>query len=229
MTVAGPTYTVKRTTVPAGLRGLWDAPPWASANTLEVALFHAKSSSHRPRTRVRLLHDDAHIYLIFQVKDRFVRSVHVNYQDPVCQDSCVEFFVEPLPGKGYFNFEFNAGGTMLLSHILDATPAPGGFKDFSMVKPEVGRKVKVFHSLPRVVDPEMTNPVVWTLEASIPVSIFDACLKETVPPLAGRTWRANFYKCGDKTSHPHWASWAQIEEKLAFHVPHRFAPISFGG
>ncbi|MEW6117215.1 MAG: carbohydrate-binding family 9-like protein, partial [Nitrospirota bacterium] len=41
-----------------------------------------------------------------------------------------------------------------------------------------------------------------------------------------REWRANFYKCGDATSHPHWASWAPVEA-LNFHLPHCFGTICF--
>ena len=25
-------------------------------------------------------------------------------------------------------------------------------------------------------------------------------------------WRANFYKCGDDTSHPHWAAWSPLKK-----------------
>jgi hypothetical protein len=41
-------------------------------------------------------------------------------------------------------------------------------------------------------------------------------------PVRGQRWRANAFKCGDQTSHPHWASWAPIGEALNFHQPGRF-------
>ena len=44
--------------------------------------------------------------------------------------------------------------------------------------------------------------------------------------LAGRAWRANFYKCGDQTSHPHWAAWSPVDE-LNFHLPRCFGTIAF--
>ena len=40
------------------------------------------------------------------------------------------------------------------------------------------------------------------------------------PPVPGDRWRANFYKCGDETSHPHWASWSPVG-RLDFHRPQR--------
>ncbi|MCD6337129.1 MAG: hypothetical protein J7M01_02720, partial [Candidatus Marinimicrobia bacterium] len=36
----------------------------------------------------------------------------------------------------------------------------------------------------------------------------------------------NLYKCGDKTSHPHWASWSPID-KLNFHQPKHFGEFVF--
>ena len=38
--------------------------------------------------------------------------------------------------------------------------------------------------------------------------------------------RANLYKCGDKTPHPHFLSWAPIEEaQPAFHRPQFFGEL----
>ena len=44
-------------------------------------------------------------------------------------------------------------------------------------------------------------------------------------PPAQRRWRGNFYKCADESSHPHWASWRPIGEKLDFHTPEFFGEI----
>jgi hypothetical protein len=42
--------------------------------------------------------------------------------------------------------------------------------------------------------------------------------------VSGQTWRANFYKCGNLTSHPHWASWNPLAFKN-FHLPEYFGRI----
>ncbi len=67
-----------------------------------------------PRVEVKMLHDSAGIYGLFQVHDNFVRVVQTQDQAPVYTDSCVEFFVQPNTGKEYFNFEMNGGGVLLL-------------------------------------------------------------------------------------------------------------------
>jgi len=42
---------------------------------------------------------------------------------------------------------------------------------------------------------------------------------------SGQTWRANFYKCADDSSHPHWMSWNPVGDPLSFHRPERFGVL----
>ena len=67
-----------------------DAPP------LSIEHFHPASSAHRPETRARLVHDSQALYARFDVRDRYVKCLATHYQDMVCNDSCVELFVQPL-------------------------------------------------------------------------------------------------------------------------------------
>jgi hypothetical protein len=217
-------YTVRLTESPPALDDGFESEAWRRAEEGRVAIFRPEGSGHRPETRFRLLHDDAHVHVRFEVRDRYVRSVQTQYQGPVCTDSCVEFFVAPRAGKGYFNFEINAGGTLLLYYIEDCTPVPGGFAKFVKVPDAWGRQVRIWHSLPAVVDPELAAPTAWGIGYRIPVAL----LEEYVGPLgrlSGQTWRANLYKCGDQTSHPHWASWAPLP-KLSFHLPACFGELA---
>lgn len=219
-------YTVRKTAAAPSLDGQWDAPVWQGAETLAVAVARPESSDHRPQVRARLLHDGATIFGIYRVEDRYVRSVRTRFQDPVCNDSCVEFFFQPHAGPGYFNFEFNAGGTFLCAYIRDCTRiGKSGFADFTMLGPEAERMVQVHHSLPATVEPEIAAPTAWTLQFALPVALLEA-YAGPLGRLDGRQWTANFYKCGDETSHPHWLSWAPVET-LNFHLPKCFQPIQF--
>lgn len=220
-------YVIVHQSAVPELQGKWNGPAWAGVAPLTVGNFSPRSSSHHPRVQAKLLHDDATVYVIFRVEDRYVKSVHVNDQDPVCTDSCVEFFVEPRHGSGYFNFEVNAGGTFLLYYIQDHRQGPGGFAKSVPVSGDWLRQLRVYHSLPTVVDPEMPGPVEWFLEYAIPVALFEAYVGK-LGKLSGQVWRGNLYKCADATSHPHWASWAPIGEVLNFHQPEFFAPLRLG-
>jgi hypothetical protein len=65
------------------------------------------------------------------------------------------------------------------------------------------------------------------VEYTLPFSILEKYMKVDLP-MPGKKWRANFYKCGDKTSHPHWLTWAPVEfPKPNFHLPGFFGMLIF--
>jgi hypothetical protein len=143
----------------------------------------------------------------------------------VWKDSCVEFFAQPKPDRGYLNFEFNCGGAFLSSYFTDPTRVPGGFKGISKVPASLGQSIQVRSSLPRRIEPEITGPLTWTLRFFIPFPL----LEHYVGPLGeipGQVWRGNFFKCADESSHPHWASWAPLD-MFEFHRPNCFQSITF--
>jgi hypothetical protein len=216
-------YMIRTVPQPPALEAEWGAGAWGAAPEGRITNFHARGSDHRPDTRFRVLRDATHLHVQFAVEDRYVRSVQTEYQGPVCTDSCVEFFVQPRADRGYFNFEINAGGTLLLFYIEDSRRTPEGFAKFGPVAAEWGRQVAIWHSLPAVVEPELPGPLSWRVAYRIPVALLEA-YTGPLGPLAGQTWRANFYKCGDQTSHPHWGSWAPITA-LDFHLPDCFGDL----
>lgn len=206
-----------------------DLSTWHSAEPFEIASFHPKSSSHRPRTLVRGLYDADNLYVRFDAQDRYVRCVQTEYQSLVSNDTCVEFFAQPKPDKGYFNFEMNCGGALLLFYIEDPTKPETGsgyFKKYTVIPPEIGSTVRIEHSLPSVVDPEIAESVDWWLIATIPFAL----MEHYVGPVdrgCGVVWRGNFFKAAPESSHPHWASWSDIGQVLRFHQPDRFGGIRF--
>ena len=218
-------YLIHKTVVPPPLEANWEDPAWQSAATLEITNFRPESSDHRPRSSVRLLYDERAIHGIFRVDDRYVRCVRTEYHSEVWKDSCVEFFAGPKPGRGYFNFEFNCGGAFLCCHITNPERTPDGFKQFTKVPLEIGRLIQTRASLPRVVDPEITEPVTWTLQFLIPFVLFED-YTGSLGNVSGQMWRGNFFKCAEDSSHPHWAAWSPVDE-LNFHLPRRFGALHF--
>jgi hypothetical protein len=218
-------YSVHRAQETPSLNGDWQSPVWHAASVLEVSHFRPESSDHRPVTKVKVLYDEEALHVIFRVADRYVRSVQTDYQAPVCTDSCVEWFAQPRPDKGYINFEVNAGGALLCSYIEDPTRTPVGFKQFELLPSALGQQVSIVHSLPAVIDPEITQPVDWVVQLRVPLTLFEHYIGK-LGALQGQRWQANFYKCGDQTSHPHWAAWSPVQA-LNFHQPRDFAPILF--
>jgi hypothetical protein len=219
-------YTIHAAPAAPPLEADWDHPLWAAADTLVIEHFRPEGSGHHPRTSARLLHDRAGVHGMFHVHDRYVRCLRTRYFDEVWKDSCVEFFAEPRPGQGYFNFEFNCGGAFLCSHIRNPERTPGGFKDFTRVPAAIGQAIRVRSSLPPRTEPEIAEPVVWTLAFFIPFAIFEHYLG-ALGPLAGQVWRGNFFKCAEENSHPHWASWSPVDQ-FNFHRPGCFGTLRFG-
>ncbi len=199
--------------------------PWHVASSLKIDYFHEESSDHHPQTEVKLLYSENQIYIIFKVTDNYVRCIHTNYMDMVCEDSCVEWFVQPKSGKGYFNFEINCGGTLHCCYIEDHRRTETGFEKSISIPKTLAKTIDIYHSLTGPINPEIQRQTEWVIEYKVPISFF----KHYLGPLSirsGDVWRANFYKCGDKTSHPHWASWSPVSA-LNFHQPNDFGILVF--
>jgi len=202
-----------------------DGGAWSQVKAAEVNQFLPASTSHRPRTKVRLLHDGGTILGRFEVEDQFVRCTRTEYGSEVWKDSCVEFFIAPKPGRGYFNFEFNCGGAFLVNHIIDPTRTAAGFKQFTRIPKAQAVAVKVSTSVPKVIEPEVKASLNWTLEFEIPIALLEAFVGP-IGPLSGQMWRGNFFKCAEDNSQPHWAAWAPVDE-FNFHLPRCFGEIRF--
>ena len=180
---------------------------------------------HFPKVQAKLAYDDEAIYVIFHVDDRYVQAKAKKHQDSVCIDSCVEFFF--TPGKnvesGYFNLEMNCGGTMLFHYQLEP------WQNSTALHAEDLDKIRVSHNLPQIVDPEITQLTQWTVSYRLPIAILQEYYPEELePPAPGVIWRANLYKCADKTSHPHWLTWSPVNfERPNFHRPQDFGVLVF--
>jgi hypothetical protein len=218
-------HAIPKTAICPELRGLWDGPVWGETPFLGIDCFRPEGVSHRPHVQCKLLYDDSHLYGLFLVQDRYVRCVHTGFQTPVYEDSCVELFVQPRSDKGYFNFEFNSGGALLASYVTDPTRIDGHVAEAVPFSAEEGKQVAIYHSLPSIVEPEIKDEVTWLLEFSIPFALLTGYVG-TLGKMDGQTWQGNLYKCGNRTSHSHWASWSPLSDRN-FHAPWDFGVLRF--
>ncbi len=220
------TYILRPAEFAPKLNSEWQDSVWAPADTLEITHLRPEGSDHRPRTFARLLYDHRGIHGIFQAHDRYVRCVRTRYFEEVWKDTCVEFFAQPKPDRGYFNFEFNCGGAFLCSYITDPERTADGFKEFVKLPAAIGQTIQARSSLPQIVEPEITEPRVWTLNFFIPFPLVEHFVG-ALGQMAGQIWRGNFFKASVENSHPHWVSWAPLDE-FNFHRPSCFGEIRFG-
>jgi hypothetical protein len=214
-------YHVRKVTEQIVIDGDWNRGPWAKTLPLDIKLYMGGKPDHHPKTHAKVLYDTNAIYVMFRVEDRYVRAV-AGHQGPVCRDSCVEFFfiAGTDAAKGYFNLEMNCGGTMLFHHQI--VPREG-----NPIAQADCDTITVYHSLPKTIDLEIKEPTTWIVQYRLPFDILENYAK-IVRPVPGVVWRANFYKCADATSHPHWLTWSKVDRlKPDFHVPESFGELIF--
>jgi hypothetical protein len=216
-------YQVARLEAPFQPDGNWNKPQWQKVHELTLTHWMGAVPSFRPVVHAKMMYDDLALWLIFKVDDHYVRSVATEINGRVWEDSCVEFFFSPDLKKplAYFNLEMNAGGVPLF-HYKDPDNPAAGLPPVDDIK-----KIVRAGSLQNIIDPEIKEPFTWTMEYKIPLDIINR-LSNAAKPAPGVRWHANFYKCGDKTSSPHWITWAKVDYPVPnFHLPQFFGLIEF--
>ena len=218
-----PTYQVKRLSGEMAIDADWNKPQWKAAESLKITNYLGEMPGFRPVAEAKVLYDDLNLYVIFRVQDRFVRSITTTINGPVWKDSCVEFFFSPnssLPLQ-YFNTETNCGGTPLMSFRENPEA------DLVRLPDEEIQMIEMAHSLPAVVDPELTDPTTWTLEYRMPLAVISKYSQVTKPG-PGVKWKANFFKIAEINSNPHYITWSEVKNKeVNFHQPQFFGHLEF--
>lgn len=218
------TYTVKRLKDTMKIDANWNNPQWRSVKSVHLTHFMGKVPSFRPNVHVKMMYDEDNLYIIFKVKDQFVRSTIEKYNGPVSTEACVEFFFSPdinLPER-YFNLEINAGGTPLMAYHIY------GQKEHQQVSVEDLKKIEIAHSLPGRIDKEIDTPITWIIEYKLPVSMLEKYGSVTHPS-DGNIWYANFYKTASKGSNVHYITWSRVDNpEPNFHLPQFFGKLKFG-
>lgn len=166
-------------------------------------------------TKVAVAHDGRNLYIDFESEGEHILAETDCDLGPVANDSCVEFFVSPVPETGrYWNFEFNCIGRKNVSTRIER-PNPRRLTteelDRIITLPSVGPKPF----------PEQGGIHTWSLGVVIPLDLIGIRYRGDKVNMT-----ANFYKCGAKTSSPHYLSCGKIDsERPDFHRPEFFIPF----
>ena len=161
-----------------------------------------------PQTTFTLAHTDEILYVRYEVKGEVPLSTKTNDLELVNEDACVEIFIGDADNTHYWNFEFNPAGVCNASHRKERKV------DVVRLNPEQLTSIKRYG--------QQLCAAHWTLLVGIPLSLIELDLARE------HARRANLYKCGDKTSMKHYASWNPIlAEAPAFHLPEFFGEIQF--
>jgi len=214
-----PEYTVSRLNTPMIIDANWKKPQWKAIKAAQINNHMGEKPLFFPRTEVKMLYNDEYLYIIFQVHDKYVHSVIRNFNGLVYEDSAVEFFfsTDNRHPEAYFDLEINCGGTPLFCFVPRKKEFTG----------EDINKITIAHSMPDVVDPEITRGVTWTIECKIPFRVLEN-YSAMSRPKTGDCWKGNFFKTAGKGSNPHYITWATVEsDKPNFHLPRFFGKLKF--
>ena len=158
----------------------------------------------------KLCYDDSALDVFQRAWESDIRAECSAPLSPVHEDSCMEFFFSLTDDGRYVNFEINPNACMEL-----------GFG------PNRRERVRLCHkSEQETFRPVCTRtPDGWTAEYRIPLS-FLRILYPEFSLRSGVSFRANCYKCGDKTVHPHFLAWNAVETAAPdFHRPEFFGKM----
>lgn len=173
---------------------------------------------HKPEAEVAVAYTDDAVLVHYKVTEYDVIGTVIEDHGTVWLDSCVEWFFRPFPDGGYYNFECNCLGTMLIAYGKDRyerTPAGSGTMS----------GVKRWSSLGRVPFGEKFETTSWEIALIIPFTSF---FKDDVKSLDGMDCTCNFYKCGGSGKFEHYLSLYPIGvPEPDYHRPEYFGKISF--
>ena len=213
-----PTYKVPYTATPPKIDGLIDDPVWKQAPAVDLVRSDGRGKAAL-RTTARLLWDDAHLYVAWDVEDPDVWSSYTHDDDPLYKEEAVEIFLDGnADGRTYNEIELAPTG-----HVFDARfEGPRQGMDLAWSSKMVAR----VHVDGTLNDPSDTDRG-YTAEMAIPIArLYDV---RHLPPHPGDLWRFNLYRL----EHPGRTS----ELGMAFSPPvipdfhnvRRFAKLVFQG
>ncbi|UOE46614.1 carbohydrate-binding family 9-like protein [Mucilaginibacter sp. SMC90] len=188
------------------------------SNAATLSIQHALwGSVPLQESMVSIAYDGHGIWLTFDVFDKFLQSKKRHFNDDVHHDNCVEFFLR-FPGDiNYYNFEFNCLGS------IKAACGPDRYRrEFLPV--EVLKRVD--QSLQVSISNQNNQGLInWKIKVHIPLKAFHF---NKLASLKNLTCEANFTKCGDMLTQPHYFSWVHIDTPTPdFHRPEFFGQIHF--
>ena len=177
-----------------------------------------ESFPDHPQVTFKIGNTNNSILLKFYVQEKHIQGKYRQTNDPVHLDSCVEFFLS-FDGLNYYNLEFNCMGTAHVGYGQAKHLGPRKTLEKGMVE---SIKTKC------IINPRDRSPMAssWELLLNIPKAVF--CF-DKLAQWQNKTYRGNFYKCGDDLPEPHFLTWNKIEHPTPnFHLPEYFGKINFG-
>ncbi|MBL4678320.1 MAG: hypothetical protein JKY70_19275 [Mucilaginibacter sp.] len=181
-------------------------------NEVKFAPWHTEGGI--PKVNFCISYNNSDIFLKYFVTEAAIKAEYVNFNDPVYEDSCVEFFIAFNGDNNYYNLEFNCMGTGRVQY-------GSGKYNREFVPANLIKTIKHQTTLKNT----SSGDIYWELTLIIPKAVF-----MFHPQLSFEKNRAkvNFYKCGDGLPQPHFLCWSNIVNNTPeFHLIDFFKEVTF--
>ncbi len=221
----GKRFVVRRAAGPIAIDGKADEPSWASAASTGPFKDAEGTSGPVAPTSARLLYDDKHLYVFFDIADGDAFSQYKRPDDPLWKEDTVELFIDAdKSGRGYVELQVNPNNAQFDSWFATTRAQPGDEKWTSGIVSAV------------VVDGTADNrgdaDKGWHVEIAIPLAAVkgkDDAMALTLPPAVGDTWKLNFVRVekAKDAKQITASSWASIT-MADFHAIDRLVTVTFG-
>ena len=165
--------------------------------------------------QAQICYDEENFYLRLEATELNIRMVNQpeDLLAEVCEDSCLEFFLQPTDRVDYFNFEINPNRAVYLGF------GPNLPENIRQIVPEVQELLDIQTAF---------TDGGWYVTYKVPFAFIRRYFTDFAPT-KGTKIRANFYKCGDETKKMHFLAWNPITcAEPAFHIPDEFGELIFG-
>lgn len=173
-----------------------------------------KEFPYQPNVAFKIAQSADALFIRFDVEEKALRVNNFASNEPVYEDSCVEFFIS-FRDQYYYNLEFNAIGVALVGY---------GTKDKENRKRLTAERISLIKTYSHI-SKDAGQGVKWSLMLYIPLALFE---EEKIATLKDNSYTANFYKCGDELPEPHYVSWSPIQaDEPNFHLPEFFGTLIF--
>ncbi len=179
---------------------------WDIADVAEVNCYQWDKTGYKPDTKARVLKGADGLYVRIETDEYPLVGNYKNYNDMVCCDSCMEFFLNAAPSKtsNYINIEINVLGTLYTGFGANRETSRPIVIDYEKMGIETVKLEKG-----------------WKLKYLIPNSILEEYFGETETNMKG-----NFYKCCEDEKLRHHGTWNRILwEQPDYHRPEFFGDI----
>ena len=168
--------------------------------------------------RAEVCYDDSALYVRMRAYETDIIASRRAFGEPVCRDSCLEFFFAPVPGSNaYFNFEVNPLATMYVGF------SPSGTREGSRLLPDPDIRDNAFFSASA-----RFIPGGWEVSYAIPYAFIRRYAPEYKTPQSGEILRCNFYTCCDDAKEPYYSVWHTVDATAPdYHRPESFGALVF--